>query len=66
VRRRGGGILVPPADADAAASAVASLREPELRARLVDEGLASAALETTEAQLDRIAAFFDEWLARRR
>ncbi len=64
VRRRGGGLLVPPTDADAVAAAVAQLADDELRARLVDEGLESAAQETTEAQLDRIASFFEDWLAR--
>jgi len=65
VRKRGGGLLVPPGDPEAAATAVARLADDELRTRLIDEGLESAAAETTEAQLDRIAAFFRDWLERR-
>jgi len=64
VRRGGGGLLVAPADVDALVEALERLADPELRTRLIDEGLASAAEETTEAQLDRIAAFFRAWLER--
>ena len=54
-------LLVPPDDADAAARAVAGLAtDGRVRERLVRAGLESAARETREAQLDRIAAFFDE------
>lgn len=53
------GILVPPDDADAAAEALERLRrEPGLRRRLILAGLQRAASETTEAQLDRLVAFF--------
>ena len=52
------GLLVRPRDADAAASAVATLADRSLRAQLIDAGLARAATETLDAQLDRIVAFF--------
>lgn len=52
------GLLIPPEDPDAAASALQSLTDPSLRAGLISAGLASAENETMEAQLDRIAAFF--------
>lgn len=53
-----GGLLVPPADRDAAVEAVERLaRDPKLRARLISAGLANAARETMEAQLDRITEF---------
>ncbi len=55
------GLLVPPRDAVAAARAVERLRADEpLRRRLVEQGLANAARETMDAQLDRVAAFFRE------
>jgi glycosyltransferase involved in cell wall biosynthesis len=64
----GGGesaLLVPPDDAEAAAAALSRLAEdPQLRRRLVEAGLANAAGETREAQLDRIAAFIRGELAR--
>jgi glycosyltransferase involved in cell wall biosynthesis len=53
------GLLVPPADAQAAVDAVHSVaRDAELRRRLVTAALAHAEQETLEAQLDRLAAFF--------
>lgn len=55
------GLLVPPADAAAAAAALERLRrEEQLRRRLVEAALANAAVETIDAQLDRVAAFFRE------
>lgn len=61
-----GGLLVPPADAAAAASALERLRDdPDLRGRLVAAGLELAAASTMDAQLDRIAAFFRAALAAR-
>jgi glycosyltransferase involved in cell wall biosynthesis len=62
VRRHGGGYIVAPADAAAAVEAIRRLLDTEARVRLVDEGLASAADETMEAQLDRIAEFFADTL----
>jgi glycosyltransferase involved in cell wall biosynthesis len=64
LQRSGAGLLVPPADADAAAAALLRLRDPELRRRLIESGLRSAHEETTEAQLDRIADFLRENLRR--
>jgi glycosyltransferase involved in cell wall biosynthesis len=53
------GLLVPPADADAAASALRRLKDDDaLRARLVRAGLERAHAETLDAQLDRILRFF--------
>ena len=64
----GGGesaLLVPADDAEAAAAALSRFAdEPQLRRRLVEAGLANAARETREAQLDRIAAFIRAELAR--
>lgn len=52
-------LLVPPANARAAADAVATVAADErLRRRLVAAGSARIAGETLEAQLDRIDAFF--------
>lgn len=52
-------LLIPPADADAAVEALERLREDRvLREGMIARGLANAANETMEAQLDRIAAFF--------
>lgn len=52
------GLLVPPRDADALATALARLAaEPELRERLIRAGLEAARAETMEAQLDRVAEF---------
>lgn len=59
------GLLVPPADAEAAAAALERLRDdPDLRRRLVESGLEHAREETLDAQLDRIAAFFSSELGR--
>jgi glycosyltransferase involved in cell wall biosynthesis len=55
------GLLVPPDDAEAAATALESLAaDEELRRRLVVAGLENAARETLDAQLDRVAAFLRE------
>lgn len=52
-------LLVPPRDARAAAEAIQRLAaDGALRATFVERGLAHAAGETMDAQLDRIAAFF--------
>jgi len=60
------GLLVPPADAAAAAAAVDRLRtEPELRQRLVEAGARNAAQETRERQLANILEFFNAHLAER-
>lgn len=54
------GLLIPPADLDAAVAAVHRLAgDSQLRRRLVTEGLRSARQdETLEAQVERTAAFF--------
>lgn len=53
------GLLIPPGDAGAAATALERLRDdPELRARLVRAGIEHATRETRDAQLDRIYDFF--------
>lgn len=53
------GLLIPPDDAAAAAAALERLRREEpLRWQLVEAGLANAARETMDAQLDRVAEFF--------
>ena len=53
------GLLVPPADADAAVTAIERIQhDPALRRELVTAALAHAEQETLEAQLDRLAAFF--------
>jgi glycosyltransferase involved in cell wall biosynthesis len=58
------GLLVPPADAAAAAAAVGRLAaDPQLRRRLIGSGLRKASEETLEAQLERHASFFAEGLA---
>lgn len=52
------GLLVPPRDARAAVEALDRLRaEPELRRRLIADGLAAVAGQTLDAQLDRFAEF---------
>ncbi len=54
------GLLVPPADAEAAAVACEHLRrDPALRRRLVGAGLQFAEHESIDAQLDRLVAFFE-------
>jgi glycosyltransferase involved in cell wall biosynthesis len=59
----GSALLVPPADAASASSAVERLREDaDERRRLTSAGLANARNETLDAQLDRIAAFFAQQL----
>ncbi|MDP9259801.1 MAG: glycosyltransferase [Actinomycetota bacterium] len=63
----GSALLVPPRDADAAADALTRIsRDPSLRRQLIERGLANARSQTTEAQLDRIVAFFAAELDRRR
>jgi glycosyltransferase involved in cell wall biosynthesis len=65
VRRTRSALLVPPADADAAARALRRLAEDsQLRSTLVANGLATVRSETMEQQLDRIAAFFRASLGR--
>lgn len=62
----GSGLLVPPGDAEAAASALERLRADDtLRGRLVAAGHETAKRETMDAQLDRVAEFFRSELARR-
>lgn len=54
------GLLVPPRDAPAAIAALERLAaDPELRERLIRTGLEHAAANTTEAHLDKLAAFFE-------
>lgn len=56
----GAALLIPPADADAAASAVVRIgSDVQLRRTMIKEGLRNAHDETMEIQLDRIAAFFN-------
>jgi glycosyltransferase involved in cell wall biosynthesis len=56
-------LLVPPADAEAAAAAVDRLRtDGAERRRLIDDGLAHARRETLDAQLDRVAEFVRQQL----
>jgi glycosyltransferase involved in cell wall biosynthesis len=63
----GSALLVPPRDADAAADALTRISgDRSLRRQLVERGLANARSQTTEAQLDRIVAFFAAELDRRR
>lgn len=53
-------VLVPPGDAEAAASALERLAgDPDERARLVDRGLAYAREHTAEAEIGRLVAFFE-------
>jgi glycosyltransferase involved in cell wall biosynthesis len=60
------GLLVPPDDSGAAATALERVRdEPELRERLIRVGLENARANTLDAQLDAIAAFFREHLHRK-
>lgn len=55
------GLLVPPADASAAAAAVERLRlDRDLRLRLVRAGLEHALRESTEVHAARIAGFIEE------
>jgi glycosyltransferase involved in cell wall biosynthesis len=58
------GIVVPPGDGAAAARALVSLRNPDLRARLVRGGLAYAREHTLERQVGGILRFFDDCLKR--
>jgi glycosyltransferase involved in cell wall biosynthesis len=61
------GLLIPPADANAAVTALERLAgDEELRRRLCADGLANAEQETLEAQLDRLAAFFRDEVAGKR
>jgi glycosyltransferase involved in cell wall biosynthesis len=58
------GLLIPPADRDAGVRAVERLAaEPDLRERLITDGLANAERETLEAQLDRLAEFLGAAIA---
>jgi glycosyltransferase involved in cell wall biosynthesis len=67
VERSGSALLVPPADADRAAAAVARIAEDEaLRRELVARGLENVRRQTMEAQLDGIVAFVGAELERRR
>jgi glycosyltransferase involved in cell wall biosynthesis len=60
-------LLVPARDAGAAADALTRISgDRSLRQRLIERGLANASSQTTEAQLDRIVAFFAAELDRRR
>jgi glycosyltransferase involved in cell wall biosynthesis len=53
-----GALLVPPGDAPAAARELERLaREPELRARLVEAGLALVRAHTLESESARVAQF---------
>jgi glycosyltransferase involved in cell wall biosynthesis len=53
------GLLVPPGDAAACASALERLAaDGALRARLIDAGLRAVEQDTLEAQLERLATFF--------
>jgi glycosyltransferase involved in cell wall biosynthesis len=52
------GLLIPPADAAAAAHACERLRrDPQLRDRLIQTGLEFARAESIEAQLERLLPF---------
>jgi hypothetical protein len=54
------GILIPPADARAAVDALHRIADdPALRRTLAEAAIAHARQETLEAQLDRLAAFFE-------
>jgi glycosyltransferase involved in cell wall biosynthesis len=58
-------LLVPPGDAAAAAAACERLRcEPELRRRLVLQGLEQAERDKLDVQLDRLYAFLCETVSR--
>ena len=61
-----GALFVPPADAGAVAAAVLSLRDDDLRARLVDAGRERAQIFTSEAYVRGVVAFLDEFEAVRR
>jgi glycosyltransferase involved in cell wall biosynthesis len=55
------GLLVPPADAEAAAAALERLaRDPALRSRLSGAGLERVRDRTLEAESGRVAAFLSE------
>jgi glycosyltransferase involved in cell wall biosynthesis len=57
------GLLVPRDDAHAAAETLERLgAEPELRRRLIEDGLESARRETLDAQSDRVVEFFRQQL----
>lgn len=59
------GLLVPPADADAAVAALRRLRDDrDLREELIERGLTRAGQETFEAQAQRIFEFFTNHLDR--
>ncbi len=60
------GLLVPPRDSTAAVDAIERIAtDADLRARLVDAGLADARAEALDVQLDRVVAFFEAALAAR-
>jgi glycosyltransferase involved in cell wall biosynthesis len=60
------GLLVPPRDAPAAIAALERLAaDREVRERLIRDGLEHATANTTEAHLDKVAAFFDAALRER-
>jgi glycosyltransferase involved in cell wall biosynthesis len=57
---RGSGLLVPPADAEAAANAVTRIgSDADLRQRLVETGVAAARDHTLEAECHRLASFLE-------
>lgn len=61
------GLLVPPADAHAVATALERLRDdPALRAALIEAGLHSVEKQTMEVQLDRVTAFLHKHAGQRR
>jgi glycosyltransferase involved in cell wall biosynthesis len=51
------GLLVPPSDREALVSAIRRLDDPDLRDRLVREGLEIAARHTLDAEADQVAGF---------
>jgi glycosyltransferase involved in cell wall biosynthesis len=58
------GLLIPPADPEAAIAALERVAaDEELRRRLVTAAHENVGRETLEAQLDRLAAFFSGWVA---
>ncbi|MFQ5426431.1 MAG: glycosyltransferase, partial [Gaiellales bacterium] len=61
------GLLVPPDDSGAAVAALDTLaRDVTLRGSLIVNGLAAAADQTMETQLDRTAAFLEAAVTRAR
>lgn len=61
------GLLVPPGDARAAAEALGRLASHEpFRRHLVTQALSDVARRTSDAELDRIATFFERYLVSRR